>query len=664
MKNDHRSLQARTSLLKHLVIPGFCTALLGVAATAAAAPVPPPEKLLPDDTLVVLTAPDFPKARASLAKLPLMQVLADPAMKPVCDHFITKFNDEFLQPLERELHLKPDSYASLVQGQLTVALTQNGWQGERGQSLGFLLLVDTKDKSGFLQTNLAELRQRWTDAGKRFRTEKIQEREFMVLPMSSNDLPKTILKYFPPSSEVQELGDEPSKKELPKRELWLGQADSLLIVGDASKSLEKVLSHLSTNSLPALADSPAFQANYPALLRDAPVYGWVDAKTLIEVWSRKAAAKKENPAAPNPFELIKLDKIITAAGLGGLKSVAFSFQDLNEGGLFQLFLGAPESGRQGILKILAGEAKEPSPPPFVPIEAVKFQRWRLDAQKAWATFEKMLNDISPQWLSGINFMLETANAAAKQKDPSFDIKKNLFGNLGDDIITYEKAPRGSSADDVQNPPSLTLIGSANAEQLALSLKSILLLLSQEAGSPAEREFLGRKIFSVPLPALPIPGADPTKNGARNLNYAASGGYLALSSDPAILEEYLRSSETPRKALRETPGMAEAVQKVTGTGSSLLGYENQLETMRSWFQSMHQDSPADTNQPPPAASLVPGAAAIAAPQQAIKSWIDYSRLPAFDKVSKYFYFSVYGGSATVDGLSFKVFTPNPPPPKKE
>jgi len=117
-------------------------------------------------------------------------------------------------------------------------------------------------------------------------------------------------------------------------------------------------------------------------------------------------------------------------------------------------------------------------------------------------------------------------------------------------------------------------------------------------------------------------------------------------------------------LRETPGLAEATQKVTGTGASLLGYENQLETMRAWFQSVHQDSPADTNQPPPAAtSLLPGSAAIAAPQQAVRSWLDFSLLPAFDKVSQHFYFSVYGGSATVDGLSFKVFTPAPPPPKK-
>jgi len=56
----------------------------------------------------------------------------------------------------------------------------------------------------------------------------------------------------------------------------------------------------------------------------------------------------------------------------------------------------------------------------------------------------MLAEISPQSVNTLNFILDTANTAAKDKDPSFDIKKNLIGNLGDDIITYEKTPRGSA----------------------------------------------------------------------------------------------------------------------------------------------------------------------------------------------------------------------------
>jgi hypothetical protein len=43
----------------------------------------------------------------------------------------------------------------------------------------------------------------------------------------------------------------------------------------------------------------------------------------------------------------------------------------------------------------------------------------------------------------------------------------------------------------------------------------------------------------------------------------------------------------------------------------------------------------------------------------RDWLDFSLLPDYDRVSKYFYFTVYGGAVTTDGLSLKVFTPRPP-----
>ena len=44
--------------------PALCAAFLAITtAVAAPPPVPPAENLLPDDTLAVVTAPDYPKLR-------------------------------------------------------------------------------------------------------------------------------------------------------------------------------------------------------------------------------------------------------------------------------------------------------------------------------------------------------------------------------------------------------------------------------------------------------------------------------------------------------------------------------------------------------------------------------------------------------------------------
>ena len=180
-----------------------------------------------------------------------------------------------------------------------------------------------------------------------------------------------------------------------------------------------------------------------------------------------------------------------------------------------------------------------------------------------------------------------------------------------------------------------LLGSPNPEQLAAALKGILIYLSQQVGMPPEeREFLGRKIFSVPLMPLPLPlgGARPAGREPHVMRPAADT--WRSTTDASMLEEYLRSSEGHVKALRETPRLADAAQKVTGPGTCLFGYQNQLETLRAAFESARKNPAAATNAPPTTiATLLPGTLALpgAGAQQSVRRWMDYSLLPPFDVV---------------------------------
>ncbi len=615
--------------------------------------IPSPEKLLPEDTLVLVTAPDFAKLSQISAATPQGRLWNDPAMKPLKEKFLNKWNEEFLTPLERELDIKTTDYTRLLQGQLTFAITQNGWKGQDGEEPGLLLLVDAKDKSDQLKKNLADLRKKCSAAGKSVRTEKVRDVDFLVLPISSNDVPKTLRKFFPKSSQAEQAGDENQpQKPAKKDELVVGQAGSLLVMANSVKAAEAVIARLGGGSAPALADFAPYQANQLALFRDAPLYAWVNVKAfmniLIPVWSQK----KEQ--GQNPIDIAP-EKVLNALGLSALKTVGATVRQSNEGALMEVFFGIPESARQGLFKILAGEAKETKPPAFVPAEAVKFQRWRIDGQKAWATLQQAVEEISPQAINAINFMLDSANTYAREKDPAFDIRKNLIGNLGDDIITYEKR-RSDAADPLTSGPSLVLVSSANPEQFVAALKGILVLVNQQT-APQEREFLGRKIYSIPLslPGRPAPASGNTPV----LHYGASSGYVAFSTEGSMVEEYFRTSEgSQAKPLREVAGLAEAAQKVTGPASSLFGYENDVETMRATLDLLRKASAADANSSS-SAGLLPVAVSLGGPEKIFKEWVDFSLLPSFDKISKYFHFSVYGGSANVEGLMLKMFTPVPP-----
>ena len=54
-----------------------------------------------------MTAPDFSKLREIRQKSPKSRLWNDPAMKPLTDKFLSRWQEEVVKPLERELDLQP-----------------------------------------------------------------------------------------------------------------------------------------------------------------------------------------------------------------------------------------------------------------------------------------------------------------------------------------------------------------------------------------------------------------------------------------------------------------------------------------------------------------------------------------------------------------------------
>lgn len=642
----------------------FALLSLGLALVfSARAATPPPEALLPADTLVLFTIPDLDKTRADIKANPASQLYQEPAMQPFVKKFLAKWNSEVVAPMEREMGVKFSDYLSLARGQLTFAVVRDGWEGKKGTNPAMVLIIDSKDKEADLKKKITELRQRWTDTGKQVKTEQILGKEFYTIVIPPGELEKTFTNAFPSSGNKSGVvispqgADKPDGKPEDKAEaieVTIGQSGPLFLMGNSKRVLEKVVAKQGGGILPVLGEVPSFESLNSSMFRGAMFYGWVNVATFYDLAMKEMAAQKP-PVAPDaqPSPIPSPDKIMDALGLRGLKTFGIKGEFTSDGSTMQFHLGVPQDQRKGIFQILVPEAKDSSPPAFVPAEVTKFMRWRLDGQKLWATIESTVNSISPQ-MGG--FLQMTLGAAGKDKDPNFDLKKQLIGNLGDDLVTYEKAPTGTSLEELSSPPSITLVGSPNADQLLAAIQTGTGFLSPAAAGdkPMEREFLGKKIYTLPLP--PTVSPDGKKPVERSLMYASSGGYVAFSTTPVMVEEFIRSAQGGGKPLSATPGLAEAAQKVGGMSSGLLIYENQTTTTRLIFEALRKDPTLfDT-------IFARGQQLTEDGRKKRAEWLDFSLLPEFSAIEKYFHFSVAGFVADEHGINYRFFAPTPPKAK--
>jgi hypothetical protein len=614
-------------------------ALAGICVQGRAA-VLPPEKLLPKDTVLVVTAPDWPKARSFLTNSPYGRLWQDPAFRPFKDKFIDKFTTDALTPLEQSLGIKFSDYRDLAQGEVTFAVLPVAQKENPDRHFSQLLLIDTKGHASQLKTNLASITKKWIDAGKSFKTQKIREVEFTTLIVSPSDLSWN--KIFP-KIKPEPADDGASKPPEKNTEITFGQIDSLLVAADSPAVIEKVLTLQQGGLLAPLAEEPSFQADFEARLRGAPCYCWFNVKALMAAVTAAPAGGDEEAAG-----VLKLKSLLNVTGLDSVTSACLSCQELPDGAAAQFFIGAPESKRGGLLKVLASETKDANPPPFVPAGAVKFWRWRVNIPHSWALLETMMNDLNPQFNRVVDFILQNAG---KDKDEHYDLKSELLSNLGDDVINYEKAPSAGALSDLKSPPAIYLIGSPNPGKLASAMTVALGIMAQGSGGVKEREFLGRTIHSVTFGA-------PENTAAQTVSFSGSGGYVAMSSNAGILEEYLRSNDSKSKTLMETEGLASAAQNVGGFSTGWFGYENQNQNMRPAFELLRKQRPTVTDvlgTPAIAGSMTVAEQIVSK----VLDWSDFSVLPPFDAVSKYFHYSVYAGHFSPEGFTLRIFAPTPP-----
>jgi hypothetical protein len=430
-------------------------------------------------------------------------------------------------------------------------------------------------------------------------------------------------------------------------EVWMGRSETLFVMGTERATIEQVLTRQqgAGSAGSSLGELGVFRQDFEGGLRGSHGYGWVNLQPILS-YVRQLAQEQE-AGGEGAFALFQPTKIMAAMGLNGLRSLGFGAQLAEDGSQFEFLIGLPESERTGLVRLLIPEAKPAGPPAFVPADVARFQRMRLNLPRAWSSLEEVAYTVLPTARGIVDMMLFSVG---KDQDPNFDLRRELFGNLGDDLIVMERAPSEQTLAAVGSPPTVILLGSPAPDRVAVALKALAGLLPPPLNQLQEREVAGRRFYELHLPQ-----PDPSEPSVPMLGFVGGTEYLAFSTERDLLEEFAAGkSGTAGGRLNDLPGLSEAAARVGGMSNGLFGYENDQLTAQTMLEALRNESGLIEQM----LRMSPLGAQLEEDGRTLRDWVDFSQLPSFDRVKQHFDFSVYGVAVRPEGVSYRVFTPKP------
>lgn len=586
-----------------------------ISVSNAYGAVKPAEKLLPENTIAVVSFKNLKALEAAYADAPSTKLMNDPALQPFLNKAEAAIKKNILEPINEKLSLDLAELGNLCEGQLTLAIVPSSKIIDAIPS--FIILSDVgtkKDKAQALIKSVeAELKK--NDVG--FSNARIQGNSFIEIKIPQEGRPQDI-----PNKGLEAF--------------YFGLSNSLLVIGTDKAIVDNIVVSNQGGTPPSLSQNAGFKTVARSFDPTFDSMGWLNFEPLIGLIPGFLQAQGGGGEGPDPMVIFE------ALGISGLKGASFFSRREKKGEFTQLTLHVPKAERKGLFEIVLGDEKPAGPLPNLPANVASFSRSRLDLKNSFAGIEKLLTKISPEMGGLMQFMLA---GIGKDKDKNYDFKRDFIGNLGDDLVTVVLPAKGESLEDIAMQPQLFMIGSSAPDKLLYSAKILSSLVPNlEVKST---DFLGKKILSADLPS-----PDGQELG---LFMTSNDGYLSITQNRQLLEEIIRGKSSKSNKVLASPEYKAAVDKVGGTGTGLFGFEDPAKSLAPLISVVK-------NEPEMFQEIINNVTSSIAEglneESEGESWFDLSLLPDASVIAKYLGVSVYAGHTDNDGLKLKLYAADP------
>jgi hypothetical protein len=588
-----------------------------------------PEKLVPRDTILLMTVPDIDLATARFQETSSYRMFNEPFMKPLFERAKKDISDAISKELGQDQSAALLEFLGTVKGQLTFAVSGNPKTVMSGKSIRFAVILDAKNQATAARKSIERS------------LEKAEKLRVVREKVPGGEVWKMI-------SEGDEQGDA----------AFFGFSDTLIVAAPDKQSIVDVFRRGSGDLGESLADDPSFREDHSRFFRKSQFYIWGNLDAVMSGIIAGMADQPGNNAGGNPLmAAVNPGQALKALGLTGLKSFAGAIQFDRHGSQGEFFLKVPQSVRKGLLKVFVTENRPAVPPRFIAGDMATYSRMRKSGKDIVDTIEETIREAVPMMAGFVSMMIDNAG---KSNDPNFDFRREFIGNLGDDIIHYTRASKEVTLESISSPPTMYLLGSGNPKALLEAARKAQGGMGMPGlGAAKEEDFLGNRVLVMPAGMkLNLDGGKPE---AKYVYMTTGRGYLAIATDRDLLEDFIRGGSKGAR-LAELPRFRELAEKAGGLDTGWLFFDNPQRSVEPLLRTLKADPEAWHKiigvNPFQVMNINVGDATPEKADDPEKMVTDYIKLlPTFEQIRKYLVYTLGTVSSDADGILVRAVSPD-------
>jgi len=593
-----------------VIIAGFSPAAVDDIAT-----------LVPPDTFLFIEVEDFAILKKQFEKTEFYKLYNDPRMAEFISHVKSKLS-ESLSDADDEVT------RAFFEGRLT----------PKGK-IGLALLNPTKDtfsgvfisqwgeNIGQIKEVVREQRRKDIAEGDKYKTTTYQGVEI-----------NTII-------ENEDSAEESSKPSESVNDSYCFIND-LFLGADKVETLEFVIAQLRGAGSETLADLD----DYGSTIKQVGPYH--DVKLYLNIRKIKEAAVSEDP---------NVDSVIKNLGVTNVSSLAVSAgiarrlnSDINVKALLRV-----EGTKKGLCKMLDPKPALLDVPDFVPKSAFSLTVINLDIQKSFEELGNILTKFSPEAASFLYAPLLPPDASG---GGGISLKNGIIDHLGNRILITQIFDESAMSDEPK-VSGLNAIAVSNATMLERTISELHAKILGGNNPDLKKQLLGYNIYLISPMALPMfqmgqpqqmqqPGPGP---GPGTMPQAEMPMFAVTITDTHLIFGLQSSVE---KAIRtmtsggETLASADWFKSIKSQMPSVVGFaglqQNAVINKLIW-KGLKKSKGGNINLLPG----LPQQSPLEGENDASAKQLDFTLLPEFDEIEKYFGPSYIYGVGKTRGFYFEL-----------